>query len=165
MSHAGTCVLPSSVCLFICLCFLLPLPLQIFHGSVLDVSPATMTLEVTGKEDKMQALQDVLEPYGEEAWEGRAGSRRFVRCSAAATLSCLTLGCPLSSNQSKGLSSQGGCHVVSELRWRALPALLQASWRWRGRGAWPLHARAAWTRSSWGAWLAPELCSEQQSIK
>lgn len=37
---------------------------QIFHGSVVDVSPSTVTLEVTGKQDKMAALQEVLEPYG-----------------------------------------------------------------------------------------------------
>uniref|UniRef100_A0A1D1ZYX2 ACT domain-containing protein n=1 Tax=Auxenochlorella protothecoides TaxID=3075 RepID=A0A1D1ZYX2_AUXPR len=37
---------------------------QIFHGSVLDVSLTTLTIEVTGKEDKMRALQSVLEPYG-----------------------------------------------------------------------------------------------------
>ena len=38
---------------------------QIFHGAVIDVSPRTLTIEVTGKEDKMRALQEVLEPYGE----------------------------------------------------------------------------------------------------
>ncbi len=30
-----------------------------------DVSVNTLTLEVTGKEDKMLALKEVLEPYGE----------------------------------------------------------------------------------------------------
>ncbi|GAB4822785.1 hypothetical protein N2152v2_009831 [Parachlorella kessleri] len=37
---------------------------QIFHGVVIDVSPHTLTIELTGKEDKMRALQEVLEPYG-----------------------------------------------------------------------------------------------------
>ncbi len=31
---------------------------------VIDVSPSTLTIELTGKEDKMRALQEVLEPYG-----------------------------------------------------------------------------------------------------
>lgn len=36
----------------------------IFHASIVDVSPTTLTIEVTGKEDKMRALQAVLQPYG-----------------------------------------------------------------------------------------------------
>lgn len=43
-----------------------PLP-QIFRAAVCDVSVNTMTLEVTGKEEKMLALKEVLEPYGERA--------------------------------------------------------------------------------------------------
>ena len=46
--------------------------LQIFHGVVIDVSPHTLTIELTGKEDKMRALQEVLEPYGERYRVGRA---------------------------------------------------------------------------------------------
>jgi acetolactate synthase small subunit len=38
---------------------------DIFHGSVCDVSLGTITLEIQGKEDKMHALQGLLEPYGE----------------------------------------------------------------------------------------------------
>ena len=38
---------------------------DIFHGSVCDVSLNTITLEIQGKEDKMHALQGLLEPYGE----------------------------------------------------------------------------------------------------
>jgi acetolactate synthase I/III small subunit len=51
---------------------------RIFHGSVCDVSRSTVTLEVTGKEDKMRALQDVLEPYGilEIARTGRVALER-----------------------------------------------------------------------------------------
>lgn len=43
---------------------------NIFRGSVLDVSPSCMTIEVVGKEDKMKAFTDLLEPYGEAAGEG-----------------------------------------------------------------------------------------------
>jgi acetolactate synthase-1/3 small subunit len=38
---------------------------QIFRLSVIDVSHTTMTLEVQGREDKMSAIVDLLEPYGE----------------------------------------------------------------------------------------------------
>lgn len=38
---------------------------DIFHGTVCDVSLTTITLELQGKEDKMHALQGLLEPYGE----------------------------------------------------------------------------------------------------
>ena len=37
---------------------------DIFHGNICDVSLSTMTLEVQGKEEKMQALQTLLAPYG-----------------------------------------------------------------------------------------------------
>jgi len=37
---------------------------QIFRASVIDVSRTTMTVEITGREDKMRAAVDLLEPYG-----------------------------------------------------------------------------------------------------
>ena len=37
---------------------------HIFHGAVCDVSLSTCTLELTGKEDKMAAVQQLLAPYG-----------------------------------------------------------------------------------------------------
>ena len=37
---------------------------EIFHGNICDVSRTTITLEVQGKEMKMRAVQDLLEPYG-----------------------------------------------------------------------------------------------------
>ena len=36
----------------------------IFRGSVCDVSPSTLTVELVGKEGKMRALNAMLEPYG-----------------------------------------------------------------------------------------------------
>lgn len=38
--------------------------MQIFRTSVIDVSANTMTVEVQGREDKMRALVELLEPYG-----------------------------------------------------------------------------------------------------
>ncbi|HBP38368.1 MAG TPA: acetolactate synthase small subunit [Clostridiales bacterium] len=37
---------------------------DIFRGHVIDVSPTTLTIELSGKDDKIQALQGMLEPYG-----------------------------------------------------------------------------------------------------
>lgn len=37
---------------------------DIFRGHIIDVSPATVTVELSGKEDKIEALQELLEPYG-----------------------------------------------------------------------------------------------------
>lgn len=37
---------------------------RIFHGNVCDVSKTTVTIELTGKNKKMRAIQEVLEPYG-----------------------------------------------------------------------------------------------------
>ncbi len=45
---------------------------NIFHGTVCDVSLNTITLEMTGKEDKMHALQGLLEPYGAPLTSRRA---------------------------------------------------------------------------------------------
>merc|ERR1711963_13949 len=37
---------------------------NIFHGSIVDVGPTTVVLQLQGKERKLKALQEVLEPYG-----------------------------------------------------------------------------------------------------
>jgi len=37
---------------------------DIFRGHVIDVSPRTLTIELSGKDDKISALQGMLEPYG-----------------------------------------------------------------------------------------------------
>lgn len=37
---------------------------DIFRGHIIDVSPETITIELSGKEDKIEALQALLEPYG-----------------------------------------------------------------------------------------------------
>jgi acetolactate synthase-1/3 small subunit len=37
---------------------------DIFRGKIVDVSPKTLTLEVTGVQDKIRALIDLLKPFG-----------------------------------------------------------------------------------------------------
>lgn len=37
---------------------------SIFRADILDVSANTVTIEILGKEDKMKALTELLEPYG-----------------------------------------------------------------------------------------------------
>lgn len=58
-------------------------PPQIFRAVVCDVSVNTLTLEVTGKEDKMVALKDVLEPYGEPQNSGMASGLAASGLAAA----------------------------------------------------------------------------------
>ena len=38
--------------------------IDIFRGHVIDVSPTTLTIELSGKDDKILALKGMLEPYG-----------------------------------------------------------------------------------------------------
>ena len=37
---------------------------DLFRASVIDVSPESVVIEATGSEEKLNALLDVLEPYG-----------------------------------------------------------------------------------------------------
>jgi acetolactate synthase-1/3 small subunit len=37
---------------------------NIFRANVVDVSKTTMTIEITGTSDKIEALEDLLKPYG-----------------------------------------------------------------------------------------------------
>ena len=43
---------------------------QIFRLAVIDVSHTSITLEAQGRENKMQAIVDLLEPYGAQGWVG-----------------------------------------------------------------------------------------------
>jgi acetolactate synthase-1/3 small subunit len=37
---------------------------NIFRANIVDVSKTTMTIEITGTSDKIEALEDLLKPYG-----------------------------------------------------------------------------------------------------
>lgn len=37
---------------------------NIFRANIVDVSKSTLTIEITGTSDKIQALEDLLRPYG-----------------------------------------------------------------------------------------------------
>ena len=62
----------------------------IFRADILDVGPTTMTIEMLGKEDKMKAFKDLLEPYGGFCVCVRARPRArpgsSMRAAAAANL-------------------------------------------------------------------------------
>ena len=51
---------------------------DIFRGKIVDVNPRTMTMEITGSEDKIAALIDLLKPIGikEIARTGRVSMAR-----------------------------------------------------------------------------------------
>ncbi len=51
---------------------------NIFRGHIIDVTPKTITIEISGKPDKINALMDLLKPYGikETAITGITAIRR-----------------------------------------------------------------------------------------
>lgn len=51
---------------------------EIFRGKIIDVSPETYTIEVTGDEDKINAMIELLKPFGikEMARTGKVAMRR-----------------------------------------------------------------------------------------
>ncbi|NPA32759.1 MAG: acetolactate synthase small subunit [Aquificae bacterium] len=51
---------------------------EIFRGKIVDVSPDTYTIEVTGDEDKISAMVELLKPFGikEMARTGKIAMRR-----------------------------------------------------------------------------------------
>ena len=51
---------------------------EIFRGKIIDVSPETYTIEVTGDEDKVNAILELLKPFGimELARTGKVAMRR-----------------------------------------------------------------------------------------
>ena len=65
---------------------------EIFHGNICDVSRTTITLEVQGKENKMRAVQDLLEPYGKSTlWQNMVPAQNTLAPQVfAPTLSLAT---------------------------------------------------------------------------
>jgi len=51
---------------------------QVFRGRVVDVGPASMTVEITGPEDRVNSLIRLLQPYGIEEL-ARTGRVAMVR--------------------------------------------------------------------------------------
>ena len=60
---------------------------EVFRARIVDLSPDSLTIEITGGEDKIDGLLDVLRPYGvlEMARTGRLAMTRAARSAAAAT--------------------------------------------------------------------------------
>jgi acetolactate synthase-1/3 small subunit len=59
---------------------------DVFRARVIDLAPDSLTIEITGTEDKIDGLLDVLKPYGvlEMARTGRVAMARGVRSSTSA---------------------------------------------------------------------------------
>ena len=131
-------------------------------------------LQVTGKEDKMVALKEVLEPYGERTcpWPAAAGSLLGLGpawlvsgCTGpTAFCSCALLksSCDVDNCAGTVLNPAPPGHQ-SLKAWSSQTVLalpLQASWRWRVPAACACSATRASTPSTWAAWPAPASCSE-----
>jgi acetolactate synthase-1/3 small subunit len=58
---------------------------EVFRARIVDLAPDSMTIEITGTEDKIDGLLEVLRPYGvlEMARTGRVAMSRGVRAGAA----------------------------------------------------------------------------------
>ena len=58
---------------------------EVFRGRIVDIAPESLTIEITGSEDKIDGLVDVLRPYGlvEMARTGRLAMTRSSRSNAA----------------------------------------------------------------------------------
>ena len=59
---------------------------DVFRARIVDLAPDSLTIEITGGEDKIDGLLDVLRPYGvlEMARTGRLGMTRAARSSGPA---------------------------------------------------------------------------------
>jgi acetolactate synthase-1/3 small subunit len=60
---------------------------SVFRGRVIDVAPESLTIEITGTEDKIDGLIEVLRPFGvlEMVRTGIVAMRRGARTNQAAT--------------------------------------------------------------------------------
>ena len=60
---------------------------DIFRARIVDLAPESLTIEITGGEDKIDGLLDVLRPYGvlEMARTGRLAMTRASRSAAGAS--------------------------------------------------------------------------------
>jgi len=60
---------------------------RVFRAKVVDVSPDSLVIEITGTEDKIDGLLQVLQPYGvrEIVRTGRVAIRRGTKAAAVAT--------------------------------------------------------------------------------
>ena len=59
---------------------------QVFRARVVDVAPESMILEITGAEDKIDGLLEVLAPYGilEMVRTGRVAMARGIKANTPA---------------------------------------------------------------------------------
>jgi acetolactate synthase-1/3 small subunit len=67
---------------------------DVFRARIIDLAPDSMTIEITGTEDKIDGLLEVLRPYGvlEMARTGRVAMARGIRVPAVPTDGASELG-------------------------------------------------------------------------
>ena len=60
--------------------------MDVFRARIIDVAPDSLTIEITGAEDKIDGLLEVLSPYGvlEMARTGRVAMARGVKSASGA---------------------------------------------------------------------------------
>src|SRR5918999_4880920 len=60
---------------------------EVFRARIIDLAPDSLTIEITGSEEKIDGLLEVLRPYGvlEMARTGRVAMARGLRARRAAT--------------------------------------------------------------------------------
>jgi acetolactate synthase-1/3 small subunit len=58
---------------------------DVFRARIIDLAPDSLTIEITGAEDKIDGLLEVLKPYGvlEMARTGRVAMSRGIKSTGA----------------------------------------------------------------------------------
>jgi acetolactate synthase-1/3 small subunit len=69
---------------------------NVFRARVVDVAPDSVTIEITGTEDKVDGLLEVLKPYGvlEMVRTGQVAMRRGMKANGAAATTTVTTEVP-----------------------------------------------------------------------
>ena len=63
---------------------------DVFRARIVDVAPDSLIIEITGAEDKIDGLLEVLRPYGVSRWRAPAASRWRVGARPVATAAAAT---------------------------------------------------------------------------
>jgi acetolactate synthase-1/3 small subunit len=86
----------------------------VFRARVIDVSPESLTIEITGAEDKIDGLLEVLRPYGvlEMVRTGIVAMRRGSKSSDASATESTAPGSADSSSANSGAANDDVSYSV-----------------------------------------------------